>query len=96
MRELIAVSFNLCLRKAAQQQCVKTKDVVTSICRIKHCAPSSSVLRAVLFIIHINDLCSANFKGKVITFFADNTVLFTREERLPDLLRNVKTEMQPY
>lgn len=57
-----------------RKQCVRINTLYSDMGLIKHGVPQGSVLGAVLFIIYINDLCSARLQGN-ITSFADDTAL---------------------
>lgn len=55
-----------------RKQCVKINGILSEMGEISCGVPQGSVLGASLFIIFINDLCSARFNGAV-TAFADDT-----------------------
>lgn len=78
---------------AERQQCVKINDVFSSVGVIKHGVPQGSVLGAVLFIIYINDLCSAKFKGAVTTF-ADDTALFYEGDAMDLVRKDMNSDLE--
>lgn len=55
-----------------RNQCVKLNMTFSNFGVIQQGVPQGSVLGAILFLIYVNDLCNAKFKG-CVTAFADDT-----------------------
>lgn len=75
-----------------RKQSVRINGCYSDMGDIKHGVPQGSVLGATLFIIYINDLCKASFKGSV-TAFADDTAFCYIENTQDVIEMNIKFDL---
>ena len=76
-----------------RQQYVDINNVKSDICQLTHGVPQGSVLGPKLFIIYINDLCTALTSLKPV-LFADDTSLYSSGKDLDHLMSTVKMELE--
>lgn len=76
-----------------RKQCVRVNGKLSDKGYIKFGVPQGSVLGALLFLIYINDLCCANFYGK-LTSFADDTALCYVEQQWSDIESKMNLDLE--
>jgi hypothetical protein len=75
-----------------RKQCVKIGNKYSGMQNIRCGVPQGSVLGAILFLVYINDLCNAAFKGK-LTSFADDTALCYVENDWLTIEQNINNDL---
>lgn len=81
------VKSYLCNRK----QCVKVNDSVSPTTIVKFGVPQESILRPLLFVLYINDLCNVPDSPKMVMYADDTNIFFSAPT-----LRNLNTTINNY
>lgn len=77
---------------SGRKQRVKVGEHLSDEVEIIHGIPQGSVLSGPLFLIYVNSLCNASFKGN-LTAFADDTSLFYRSSSIQELQNTMQSDI---